>query len=1693
MPSISFTNATGAGLSATSSGTLSISSGSSGAGIAQIVLNAAGNQIQFPSFPYNMAGILHTSALGVLSTSAVSLTTDVSGVLPIANGGTNSSNTLNNNRIMVSSGGKIVESDALSNGQLLIGSTGAAPVVANITQASANQVIVTNGAGSITLSLPQDIATTSSPTFASQTLSSTSDQLTLGSGETITLSAPAPEASITYYIPDVLTTSTFVMTDGNQTINGNKTFSGTTNLSALTPSLPLQLDASNNIISAPLTPASFSGVLTVTQGGTGSSALGMNAMLASNATGTAIIPLANLTNGQIFIGSNGAEPVAATIAGTVNQINVANGAGTITLSTPQDIATTSSPTFASETLTSTLNQLTLGTTNQTIINATAPAATRTYTIPDTGANSSFVMTDGNQTINGNKTFSGTTNLSALTPSLPLQLDASNNIISAPLTPASFSGVLTVTQGGTGSSALGMNAMLASNATGTAIIPLANLTNGQIFIGSNGAEPVAATIAGTVNQINVANGAGTITLSTPQDIATTSSPTFASETLTSTLNQLTLGTTNQTIINATAPAATRTYTIPDTGANSSFVMTDGNQTINGNKTFSGTTNLSALTPSLPLQLDASNNIISAPLTPASFSGVLTVTQGGTGSSSLGMNAMLASNATGTAIIPLVNLTNGQIFIGSNGTEPIAAQIQSTANQTTVTNGAGSIQIGTVQDIGVTSSPTFASETLANTSNQLTLGSGETITLSAPTPEASITYYIPDVLTTSTFVMVDGTQTINGLKSFNNTVNMLGQNALDFYDATNTHFVGIQAPSAVTSSYTFALPATAPTTVGQVLSSISASATQWASTGGSGTTQTIYVAVNGNDITGNGSFIAPYASLKRALADANTAASPTNPVQISIGAGIFTENNSAGPLQVTASPINIAGASSSTTTLIASTTTQDFLSLPVTTNIRDLTVTGATGATGIVCTNAGNNSIFLNMVIEGCGEGFNLSGGTTTQYYFSGVAEIACGIGKVVNNAYAVLYNSSFLGSTSIPTPQYAGFLATGPDTLVLLDAAAFLYCTTGAQVSNGANVQFIGCSFTGNNVAMQCDSQSTTASNASTYIFNNNINMNVQDDGTKLQATSCNVNGLSSTNIPMGIGLQATNGAQVTIAASSFNNLVDGIITGSSTDTYSAQVIATGVTVANCTDEQLIQNTISTIDFIGGSYNRGQIVINTSGNATFNSSDTSSNNATVIGQHSYAVQDIILFDTGAATLPALTYQSNYNGARGTVYINQTTSPAVFGVNAPNDDAQLSAVTAQNTQAASVQLYSGNIGSIPGFPAAGNTNIRGWEMIKTSTTADLAFNFVNNDVIGSTTVTQYTSFYVDGFNNILNFPTASGAYPPTNATTVLNWAGDTNLYRASAGLLQTDDQLAIGTLNASSSGFALTASSPGNVVQVSPTTATQIGYLSNVTSDVQTQINGKLSLTGGTLTGPLTLPDGTSSMPSLNFAGYPGTGLSATGGVLALDTNASPAITINQDGNVTINQASSGTTLTVTGGGASISGNLTIPSGTGIITTDAITINNAPVAGTDGANKAYVDSVAVGLQVKSPCNLVATAPDGNIDLSGFPTIDSVVTSTGFRVLLTDETDGVENGIWQINSGGVWARPSDFPTGGDAHSAYTFITEGAVYANSSWICTNTIGNDTIDTNTLYWTEFSAPQNITGANIGSGAGVFANKVGSH
>jgi len=136
---------------------------------------------------------------------------------------------------------------------------------------------------------------------------------------------------------------------------------------------------------------------------------------------------------------------------------------------------------------------------------------------------------------------------------------------------------------------------------------------------------------------------------------------------------------------------------------------------------------------------------------------------------------------------------------------------------------------------------------------------------------------------------------------------------------------------------------------------------------------------------------------------------------------------------------------------------------------------------------------------------------------------------------------------------------------------------------------------------------------------------------------------------------------------------------------------------------------------------------------------------------------------------------------------------------------------------------------------------------------------------------------------------------------------------------------------------------------------------------------------------------------------------------------------------------------------------------------------PSANNDVANKAYVDNLVNGLQWKDPVRAKSIASDGNITLSGVSaqSLDGVSLVADDRVLLTEQTDASENGIWEVKSG-AWVRPSDFPTGGDAVNATVLVSEGGDNADTQWTCTNNADADTIDTNDLAFTQISGTGSI-------------------
>jgi len=149
----------------------------------------------------------------------------------------------------------------------------------------------------------------------------------------------------------------------------NPTFAGLT-LTDLTASRLISTDASKGLVSTDL--ASWvtgtaneiniaddgDGTITIgivdpliaSKGGTGLATITNHGLMLGSGTG-AVTVLAEGTDGQLPIGSTGNDPVLATLTGTANRVTVANAAGSITLSAPQDLHTGASPEFAGGTFT----------------------------------------------------------------------------------------------------------------------------------------------------------------------------------------------------------------------------------------------------------------------------------------------------------------------------------------------------------------------------------------------------------------------------------------------------------------------------------------------------------------------------------------------------------------------------------------------------------------------------------------------------------------------------------------------------------------------------------------------------------------------------------------------------------------------------------------------------------------------------------------------------------------------------------------------------------------------------------------------------------------------------------------------------------------------------------------------------------------------------------------------------------------------------------------------------------------------------------------------------------------------------------------------------------------------------------------------------------------------------------------------
>ena len=174
-------------------------------------------------------------------------------------------------------------------------------------------------------------------------------------------------------------------------------------------------------------------------------------------------------------------------------------------------------------------------------------------------------------------------------------------------------------------------------------------------------------------------------------------------------------------------------------------------------------------------------------------------------------------------------------------------------------------------------------------------------------------------------------------------------------------------------------------------------------------------------------------------------------------------------------------------------------------------------------------------------------------------------------------------------------------------------------------------------------------------------------------------------------------------------------------------------------------------------------------------------------------------------------------------------------------------------------------------------------------------------------------------------------------------------------------------------------------------------------------------------------------------------------------------------------------------------LAAPTSSFSMNSQKITSLATPTADADAATKAYVDAATAGLNVHAAVQAATTA---NITLASAlengDTLDGVTLATGNRVLVKNQTDKTENGIYVVKASGAPDRADDYNTAGEVDAGdFIFVEAGTANGKTGYVQTNVITS--VDSDNIEFTQFSGAGtysastgltltgNVFSANIGT------------
>ena len=143
------------------------------------------------------------------------------------------------------------------------------------------------------------------------------------------------------------------------------------------------------------------------------------------------------------------------------------------------------------------------------------------------------------------------------------------------------------------------------------------------------------------------------------------------------------------------------------------------------------------------------------------------------------------------------------------------------------------------------------------------------------------------------------------------------------------------------------------------------------------------------------------------------------------------------------------------------------------------------------------------------------------------------------------------------------------------------------------------------------------------------------------------------------------------------------------------------------------------------------------------------------------------------------------------------------------------------------------------------------------------------------------------------------------------------------------------------------------------------------------------------------------------------------------------------------------------------------------------NTLQVNGATVATTSYVDDLVQGRSWLAPVLVASTATvDIDNDLQDGSTLDGVGLASNDRVLLKNQTNALQNGVYLVVASGSAARALDMDDGAHAATNAVFVQAGT-YADKAFVCTNNTNSDVVGTNNLVFVQFGGDASVADLSI--------------